>query len=207
MKRGLFVVILSLFVCGTGFAQLAAWNFGPGVKGNEKTSFSTLTDDCLEVSELSRGPGLVPQKATCSFASTWPACNSMLGAVRLGAYYQFSLNAKRGCVVSFDRLLVVLRVRPAAPDTYILTYSTDGEHFMDIGRPVHITATGNDGKLQAPIDLSGIPALQDVPAKITVTFRLYAWGGREGENTAFRIGKSTPGRDALAVYGTARRKR
>ena len=117
MKRGLFVVILSLFVCGTGFAQLAAWNFGPGVKGNEKTSFSTLTDDCLEVSELSRGPGLVPQKATCSFASTWPACNSMLGAVRLGAYYQFSLNAKRGCVVSFDRLLVVLRVQPDAPDT------------------------------------------------------------------------------------------
>ena len=114
MKRGLFVVILSLFVCGTGFAQLAAWNFGPGVKGNEKTSFSTLTDDCLEVSELSRGPGLVPQKATCSFASTWPACNSMLGAVRLGAYYQFSLNAKRGCVVSFDRLLVVLRVQPDA---------------------------------------------------------------------------------------------
>ena len=67
--------------------------------------------------------------------------------------------------------------------------------------------TGNDGKLQKPIDLSAVPELQNVPAKKTITFRLYAWGSKEGsENTAFRIGKSTADRPALTVQGTAWKK-
>ena len=68
-------------------------------------------------------------------------------------------------------------------------------------------STGNDGKLQKPIDLSAVPELQNVPAKKTITFRLYAWGSKEGsENTAFRIGKSTADRPALTVQGTAWKK-
>ena len=106
-----------------------------------------------------------------------------------------------------ESLALVLRVQPDGPKAYILTYSTDGEHFIDIGAPVRVGSTGNDGKLQKPIDLSAVPKLQNVPAKKTITFRLYAWGSKEGsENTAFRIGKSTADRPALTVQGTAWKK-
>ena len=80
-------------------------------------------------------------------------CNSMLGAVRQGAFYEFSLKARKGCLFSLKRLALVLRVQPDGPKAYILTYSTDGEHFIDIGAPVRVGSTGNDGKLQKPIDL------------------------------------------------------
>lgn len=161
----------------------------------------------MEASELSRGPGVRPQRATYSFAGLWPGCNSMLGAVRQGAFYEFSLKARKGCLFSLKRLALVLRVQPDGPKAYILTYSTDGEHFIDIGVPVRVGSTGNDGKLQKPIDLSAVPELQNVPAKKTITFRLYAWGSKEGsENTAFRIGKSTADRPALTVQGTAWKK-
>lgn len=186
---------------------MVAWNFGPAIRGDEKVSMSTFTDPCMEDSELTRGPGVHPQRATYSFAGTWPGCSSMLGAVRQGAFYEFSLKARKGCLFSLKSLALVLRVQPDGPKAYILTYSTDGEHFIDIGAPIRIGPTGNDGKLQKPIDLSAVPELQNVPAKKTITFRLYAWGSKKGsENTAFRIGKSTADRPALAVQGTAWKK-
>ena len=90
MKHYLLSLLLLLF-SGTSYAQLVAWNFGPATRGDEKTSVSTFADPCMEASELSRGPGVRPQRATYSFAGLWPGCNSMLGAVRQGAFYEFSL--------------------------------------------------------------------------------------------------------------------
>lgn len=87
------------------------------------------------------------------------------GSCSPGAFYEFSLKACKGCLFSLKRLALVLRVQPDGPKAYILTYSTDGEHFIDIGAPVRVGSTGNDGKLQKPIDLSAVPELQNVPAK------------------------------------------
>lgn len=207
MKKFLFILLLFSFYAAESSAQLAAWNFGANVKGNEQTSQATITDTSIEVSELSRGPGTVAQKATCSFAGTWPACSSMIGAVRQGAYYQFTLKSKKGYLLSLDRISLVLRVQPDGPRAYILTYTTDGENIFDIGSPVRIGPTGNNGEKQPDIDLSQIAALQNIPPRTVVTFRLYAWGGKDSDNNAFRIGKSTPSLNALAIYGTAEKNK
>ena len=104
--------MLLLLFSGTSYAQLVAWNFGPATRGDEKTSVSTFADPCMEASELSRGPGVRPQRATYSFAGLWPGCNSMLGAVRQGAFYEFSLKARKGCLFSLKGLAFVLGVHP-----------------------------------------------------------------------------------------------
>lgn len=198
-----FVLILVLFSYHNCYAQLAVWNFTPRTQGNEIFSYATLVDPGVDMALLSRGRGLMPQKATFSFASTWPDCDNMIDAVRKCAYYQFSIKVARGYVLAIDSISMVLRVQEDAPHNYVVTYSNDGETFTDIGKPVHIKTTVNDGEQQPVLDLSEISDMKCVESRNVVTFRIYAWGNdiKSGSSTAFRIGKSTTERHALAIYG------
>lgn len=201
MKK-LLVVALFVFSLNAQ-AQILAWNFGPEVKGNERTSLSTYTDPNLEISILSRGPGIAAEKASLSFASAFPLNLSKEEAVKAGAYYQFTVRAKEGYQVSLEALDVVLRVQPHAPKVYRWMYSTDGIKFSKLGKDdVKIKATINNGLPQATLDLSAYEELKKIPSSQNITFRLYAWGTTEanGEN-GFRIGKSSATRNALSVTG------
>lgn len=183
--------------------QILAWNFGAEVKGNERTSLSTYTDPNLEISILSRGPGIVAEKASLSFASAFPLNLSKEEAIKAGAYYQFTVRAKEGYQVSLTALDVVLRVQPNAPKVYRWMYSTDGIKFSKLGKDdVKIKATINNGLPQATLDLSVYEELKNISSSQNITFRLYAWCSAEASReNGFRIGKSNATRNALSVMG------
>jgi len=208
MKRFLFIV----FIVSTVFnvkAQLLEWNFLSNVKGNERASISTDTDPNMEVSILSRGPGIKAQRATYSFASAFPINPTKEDGIKAGSYYQFTVRSKKGYKVSLQAIDVVLRIQKEAPKNYRWMYSTDGENFVGLGEEDITSApTINNGVPQPTVDLSTYKALQNVPSSTTVTFRLYAWGGTDGSaNNGFRIGKSDANRSALSVKGkTAKEK-
>ncbi|TZF81115.1 T9SS type A sorting domain-containing protein [Pedobacter sp. BS3] len=192
----------ALAIGGT-ITPLIAWNL-LGAAGDEATSSSTLTNPNLEVSVLSRGPGIQAQTAGGSYASTFPVNADSVAARVAGAYYEFTVTPKGNAMVSLTTLNVILRIQTSAPPTYIWRYSKDGGvAFTDIGTPYTWTTgfTQNNGIQQPAIDLSGISDLQNVSTP--VIFRLYAWGGTSAtSNNGFRIGKSlTATQDALAISG------
>ncbi|TZF81113.1 hypothetical protein FW774_19460 [Pedobacter sp. BS3] len=187
-------------------SSLLSWNLF-GAKGNELTASSTSTNTNLEISVLSRGPGIVAQAAGSSYASTFPINADRAAAEAAGSYYQFTVKVKSSAVVSLSALDVILRIQTSAPRTYIWEYSLDnGDTFKDVGVPYTWTTgfSDNNGIQQPTIDLSTIADLQNISADTSLIFRLYAWGGTSAtSNSGFRIGKSlTAAQSSLTVSGS-----
>jgi len=185
---------------------ILAWNL-LGAIGNEVTSNSTVTNPNLEISTLSRGPGIAAQTAGGSYASTFPINADKAAAITAGSYYQFSIKPMGSAKISLSALDVILRIQTNAPRTYIWVYSIDGGiTFKDIGEPYTWTTgfTDNNGIQQPQLDLTAVEDLQLLTADAPVIFRLYAWGGTSiSSNNGFRIGKSlTAAQHALAIEGT-----
>jgi predicted neuraminidase len=190
---------------------LVSWNFeAEGIKGTEETSKSTFNANGIEQSILSRGLGIKAQKSTNSFASAFPVNEDANAAIAAGAYYQFTVKAKEGSVMSLSSIGAVLRVQTEAPKNYQWKYSLDeGKSFKDITSPVTVTSgfTINDGLQQPQQELWSISELQNIASSKKVIFRLYAWGGTNAAaNNGFRIGKSNAFTPALIVNGTVDHK-
>jgi hypothetical protein len=184
---------------------IIAWNL-LGAVGNELTSTSTVTNAALEVSVLSRGPGITAVAAGGSYASTFPINVDKAAAILAGAYYQFTIKPKVNVTIGLSALDAILRIQTSAPKTYIWTYSINGgATFNDIGTPYTWTTgfSDNNGIQQPQIDLSGIDDFQAITSDTPIIFRLYAWGGTSiSSNNGFRIGKSlTAAQHALALEG------
>ncbi|MFZ1617619.1 MAG: hypothetical protein WAT41_09755, partial [Flavobacteriales bacterium] len=96
-----------------------------------------------------------------------------------------------------------MRRSGTGPNAYLWRYSLDGSNFNDIGSSVSFTNSASGGVDQATILLSGIPALQAVPAGTSITFRLYTWGGTSLSST-FAFGQLSAGNTAnlIAIGGT-----
>jgi len=202
MRKILFAALLVLSF-NAAKSQILAWNFDADVKGNERTSLSTYNDPNLEVSILSRGPGINAEKATLSFASAFPVNLTKEEAIKAGAYYQFTVRPREGYQAALETLNVILRAQPNAPKQYRWMYSTDGIKFINLGKgDVKIKTTVNNGIAQPTLDLSLYEDLKNITSDQTIVFRLYAWGGTEGsKQNGFRIGKSNPSAHALSVSG------
>ncbi|TZF81114.1 hypothetical protein FW774_19465 [Pedobacter sp. BS3] len=206
MKKSIVLLLLAgTLQCAK--AQVLSWSFSGNIKGSEKSSPATQVDPNLEPSLLTRGPALIPQKATYSFASAFPVNATKKDAVKAGAYYQFTIQAKKDYAVSLSALDVVLRIQKNAPKYYRWQYSLDGKNFTDLGNAdIKSGTTINNGQEQPTLDLSGYKALQHVPASVSITFRLYAWGGLGTTDNGFRIGKSNTQRSALVLKGKVTRQ-
>jgi len=208
MKKLLFVFLIICSVL-TVKAQILEWNFLSDVKGNERVATSTDTDPNLEVSVLSRGQGIKPERATYSFASAFPVNQTKEEAIKADSYYQFTVKAKPGYYVSLSTLDVVLRIQKNAPQNYRWMYSIDGVKFNDLGKEdIKSAPTINNGISQPTLDLSSYKELQEVSSSQTITFRLYAWGGADATtDNGFRIGKSSAKRPALSLNGKVTKKK
>ncbi|TYR37544.1 hypothetical protein FXV77_05955 [Sphingobacterium phlebotomi] len=184
---------------------LVSWNFDTeGVVGDETTSSATYVHNDLETSILSRGPGLVPQKATASFASSSPIYADLSSAESAGAFYEFSVKGKPGKTIALSSVGVILRIQNDAPKNYVWKYSMDGSDFKTIGEPVVVSSGFNDnnGLQQPQLELHSIGELQHISPGTPVVFRLYMWGGTSGTaNNGFRIGKSNALTSALVING------
>jgi hypothetical protein len=194
MKKITFIKNLSLLAtlfCAVnfGFGQtVVAWEMN-GNNGDEVSINATTLNANLNTSTLSRGNGINPTVLNNAFSSNNYTLNgTQSDASTNNDYLQFQISALSGYQVSLSTLDVTLRRSNTGPNTYIWKYSTDGINFNNIGTPITYTDIAGNGTSQAQINLSTIPALQNVPFGTTITFRLYAWGATNTGGT-FAIGR------------------
>jgi PKD repeat protein len=202
--RSVFFAAFAVFVLSPSVSgQILAWQFGnPASAGDEITYAATTVNADLNPSNLSRGSGLNPASLVRAYSSNnFTVGGTKANAISANKYVQFTVSAVTGYRVSLTTLDVRLRRTSTGPDAYIWRYSTDGSTFTDIGSDISFTSTA-DGVTQAQINLSGIGALQNVPAGTTITLRLYAWGASATTGT-FAIGRYGVGNttNSLALGG------
>ena len=94
----------------------------------------------------------------------------------------FTLKAKTGFTLSLSQISAYnVRRSNTGATTGQWAYSLDGSTFVDIGSAITWgSTTTSTGNAQTAITLSGISALQNLPATTTVTFRLTLTGGTTG---------------------------
>lgn len=182
-----------------------AWNLTGHDNIKYPTRDATVVNANLEMSALSRGPGLTAQKAGNAFASEWPMDISKEAAIERGSYYQFTITPKNNAQVSLLSLDVALRVQPNGPKNYIWMYSLDnGENFSEMSGNLVFkgSTTDNNGIQQPTLNLEEVAGVQEFSEPMIV--RIYAWGAADAKST-FRIGQSLANRPyALTLEGMIR---
>lgn len=203
MKK-IYIFCIFFVVKSTLFAQILGWQFGtPASLGNEATYTATTINANLNTSALSRGSGVSASALVRGFSSTnFPVSGTKADAITNNRFFSFTVNALSGFQASLSTLNVRLRRTSTGPSAFIWRYSVDGTMFTDIGTDISFTSTV-DGVDQAQIDLSVLPALQNVSSVTTITFRLYAWGANATTGT-FVIGRygTAITTNSLAIGGT-----
>jgi hypothetical protein len=203
MKK-IYILLILLFFKLSLSAQILAWQFGsPASAGNEATYTATTINANLNTSVLSRGSGINASALARAFSATnFPVSGTKSDAITNNRFFSFTVNAVSAFQTSLSTLDVRLRRSSSGPNMFIWRYSVDGTNFTDIGTDISFTSTV-DGVDQIQIDLSVIPALQNVGSATTITFRLYAWGATATTGT-FAIGRYATGitTNSLALGGT-----
>ena len=204
MKK-IYIFCIFFVVKSTLFAQILGWQFGtPASLGNEVTYTATTTNANLNTSALSRGSGVNASLYGRAFSSTnFPVSGTKADAITNNRFFSFTVNALSGFQASLSTLNVRLRRSSSGPNAFIWRYSIDGTTFTDIGTDISFTNSTVDGVDQAQIDLSVLPALQNVSNATTITFRLYAWGATATTGT-FAIGRYAAGITTNSFTGCVR---
>ncbi|MFD1632104.1 hypothetical protein [Pseudopedobacter beijingensis] len=205
------VLLLSLFMLmsAVGYSQIVAWQFAlpePST-GKDRSANATINNENLEQSVLTRGPSAVAKQGNArGFSGNFPIDATKEDAKKSGAYYQFTIQAKKGNKVSLSSLDAVLRRQAESAHIYRWMYSLDGKNFKEVGNEdVVINDLNNNGIKQKSISLTEYKDLQNVPSSKTITFRIYAWGGISEKTgaIAFGFGKSNAkGSPVLAIKGS-----
>ena len=171
--------------------QLLAWNFNTlNTSGSEASLLSTHTTGGLFNATLLRGTGFRANGLSKAFGSIKDqAKNTTMSTTKAMAmanedYFEFDVSTKPGKKVSLNSLdYVVRRSSTAAPRTGAWMYVVEENGVK--GEPQGITTTDitftngptlNAGFQQAPVDLSQVAALQNIPFGKKVYLRLYFWG-------------------------------
>ena len=171
--------------------RIAAWDFTG--ESNVVTSVAEVFDAGLDANNtLSRGTGAAASAGNNSFRTTGFQNNGI--STTNTDYFQFSFSAAAGASLSMNSITA----RFAGTSTYFASpgvtnqfaYSTNGTDFVLVGAPVVVTSTANP----VTVDLTGLSALQNLAADVTVTFRFYA----SGQTTTGGWGFNSP---ALGSYG------
>ncbi|RBA29060.1 choice-of-anchor D domain-containing protein [Flavobacterium tibetense] len=188
------LLFLTLFCSVIGWGQIAAWDFTG--ETTLATSTAEVFDANLDSSNLlTRGSGAIASAGANSFRTTGFQNNGISTANT--DYFQFTLSASSGNTLS----LTTIDARFAGTATFAASpgvssqfaYSLDGVTFTLIGSPIITVGTP---AVLPQIDLSSIPALQNVADGTTITIRYYA----SGQTTTGGWGFTS---SAAGVYGLA----
>jgi hypothetical protein len=203
--RSLLFTVALFFgnVCSYG-QTIAGWQLF-GALGNETTINASTLDSNLNPSTLIRLNGATSSSLGNAFSSSNYTTNgTQADAVANNKGFAFTINALGGFQASLSTLNARFRRSASGPNAFAWYYSLDGTTFIQIGAVILFTATTTNGVAQTQIDLSVIPALQNVASGTIITFRLLGWGATAATGT-FAIGRSlTNGATdfSLAVGGT-----
>ncbi|MEI6653736.1 MAG: hypothetical protein WCP45_03130 [Verrucomicrobiota bacterium] len=179
-------------------AQIAAWDFTG--ENTQASSVAEVFDGKLDsATTVTRGSGAAASAANNSFRTTGFGNNGI--ATANTDYFQVTLSA----VVGYTLSLGTIDARFNGTDTFRASpggvtgqfaYSLDGATFFLIESPFGMTTTG----AMPQLDVSGIPALQNVPDATTLTLRYYASGQTSSGGWGFY--SVAAGDYGLAIGGT-----
>ena len=177
---------------------LAAWDFnGEGNPGVATSTADIYNSDLDASSLLTRGATAAASSAANSFRTTGFQNNGI--ATTNTDYFEATLSATTGFLLSLSSIDAILAgttsfaASPGVSNQF--AYSLDGTNFTLIGAPT--VTIGSPATLQ--IDLTGVPALQNVSAGTTVTLRYYASGQTATGGWGFN--SATAGTYGLAIDG------
>jgi hypothetical protein len=178
---------------------LAGWSMSglPGGSGNYGPSpfAPDNTDPNLTVGGLTRGSGVGTSGTGAAKAWGGNAWNvtSESAAISGNLFATFTLTPKAGYKVSLSDIAAYnIRRSGTGPTTGIWQYQVGTGGFTDIGSSItwgsNTSSTGNG---QGSVNLSGISALQNVPAGTTITIRLVNWNASGSSGTWYFNGQGT----------------
>jgi hypothetical protein len=207
MKKILLTFFLAIMLLSVKaqFGQLLGWqlsNPNPAQPAVATTAFYQALG--LETSTLSRGTGFSAASLTRGFSSTLLSYGGTPTVKGANEYYQFTVQARTGHVLSLSGIDAKLRRSGAGANMYRWAYSVDGGMFTDIGAAdVSFTDANALGIQQPTVDLNLIPQLQNLSPSTVITFRLYGWGFSSSTGTfAFGQNTATDLTPVLALSGT-----
>ena len=135
----------------------------------------------VTVTGLTRGSGVgtVPTAAGSAWGGTGFVFTNEAAAITGNSFATFSVSNSTPGTISYTNIAAYnIRRSNTGSSTGIWQYQLGNGAFTDIGSAITWgSVTTSAGNAQAPIDLSGIAALQNVPAGTNVTFRIVLWGG------------------------------
>jgi len=177
-----------------------------GENGDQGTFNATTLNTKLQNSLLSRGTGINPS----FLLDAYSANDYVVGGVKADAlsnneYVEFELESLVGYELYLGFLDSNLRRSGTGPNAYQWQYSLDNfaTAGVDLGAQFAYLTSENDGTARPRVDMSLIPALQNIQPGNPVTFRIYAWGAT-GAPGSFAIGRLDG--DDLAIAGEVKIK-
>ncbi len=207
MKK-LFTLLLSAFLISQSFAQVGAWNTFALVGGSADYGPSpfapTTLDANLSSGGLVRGIGLTTTGTGAG--KVWGAngftFGTAQGAIDSNKVITFSITPNTSYKTSLTTLdSIRIRVSASGPISYLIQYAIGAGAYQDLGtRSITRPGTTSNFALEGFI-LSGIAALQNIPAATTVTFRIAPFSATSASGT-FYIGNNSVSQNNISLTGS-----
>lgn len=202
MKR-IFTLFVALVITSVGFGQIAAWNvFGDTAWGIQGKVPVTL-DANLTSSGLKRGDSV--RTSGTAGRNLWGGSYWSFGTAQQGIdsfrYITFSVATNSSATVSltgFDSLRI--RTTRTGPINFLLQYSINGGSYSDIYTYTITRPTATTNSALAPLSLTNVAGLQNVPPSTTITFRLVPYGSQSATG-AFYFGNQASAKH-IAIIGS-----
>ncbi|MEW6120411.1 MAG: DNRLRE domain-containing protein [Pseudomonadota bacterium] len=195
---------LSLASTSTLADVLAGWNVSGQTAWGVSPLGATSSAANLTVGGLTRGVGVSTSNTAASRAwggHDWQNTGAA-NAVSGNDYATFTVTAATGYQVSFSSISKFdYRRSGTGPANGVLQYQIGSGAFADIAT-LNYSSTSSSGASLAAIDLSGVGALQNVPAGTTVTFRIVNYGGTSSSGTWYIYDVANSAANDLVVEGT-----
>ncbi len=196
-----FCIAFALFagINTANAATLVAWDVNGLGGGANSFGASPLAPTTIaanvSVGGLTRGGGVGTSGTAAGRAwggNDWQNA-SVATAVSGNDFATFTVTANAGFQVSFSSIPKFDYRRSATgPGNGVVQYQVGSGSFVDIASVSYTAAASTGGSIPS-IDLSGIAALQNVPAGTTITFRIANYGGTSSGGTwyIFDVANST----------------
>ncbi len=198
MRRLLSFSVLVLFLFSIkNFGQIVAWDVnGQTLFGTSPLTATTVAANVAE-SGLSRGSGVTTSGSAASNAwggNNWASTSN--AGITGNQFVTFTVTANTGYSVSFSSFNLYYRRSNTGPTSGLLQYQLGSGSFTDIST---LTFSSSTGAAISPVDLTGIPTLQNVSSTTSVTFRIIPYGATSSGGTWYVY--DTSGND-LSLTGT-----
>jgi hypothetical protein len=192
---------------GSFSGVLAGWDFNGLTAAGVSPQAPTTTNTNVTVGGLTRGSafGTTGSPAGNAWGTSVSVTSptSATSAVTANSFITFTVKANTGYTLSLSNIPAYnVRRSGTGPTSGQWQYSTNGTTFTDIGSSITwgSVTSGSSGNPQIAISLSGISALQSLPATTTVTFRCAVWGAT-GTSGSWYLNQFQTG-DDFVVAGT-----